>query len=106
MKCKSSAIEFIRIAEAQPSLAVELVFDGKVTVVGEMRQSALTPQNPVAQKLIFPFYFAVSKELLTFAALISLLTLNCIRMKQEKARNCVKSCKMFASVESFSYFCR
>ncbi len=74
--------------------------------VGEMRQSALTPQNPVAQKLIFPFYFAVSKELLTFAALISLLTLNCIRMKQEKARNCVKSCKMFASVESFSYFCR
>ncbi len=27
-----------------------------------------------------------------------------MRMKK-KARNCVKSCKMFASVESFSYFC-
>jgi len=27
-----------------------------------MRQTALTPQNPVAQKLIFPIYFAVSKE--------------------------------------------
>ena len=33
VKCKSSAIEFIRIAEAQPSLAVELVFDGKVTAI-------------------------------------------------------------------------
>ena len=51
-------------------------------------------------------YLEESKELLTFAALISLITLNCIRMKQKKARNCVKSCKMFASVESFSYFCR
>ena len=27
-------------------------------------------------------------------------------MKEQKARNCVKSCKMFASVESFKYFCR
>jgi len=29
-----------------------------------------------------------------------------MRMKEQKARNCVKSCKMFASVESFIYFCR
>ena len=54
VKCKSSAIEFIRIAEAQPSLAVELVFDGKVTAgVGEMRQTASKPQNPVASKIKF-----------------------------------------------------
>ena len=38
VKCKSSAIEFIRIAEAQPSLAVELVFDGKVTAISSRFQ--------------------------------------------------------------------
>ena len=34
--------------------------------IRQMRQTALTPQNPVASKLIFPFYFAVSKELLQY----------------------------------------
>ena len=29
-----------------------------------------------------------------------------MRMKAEKSKNCVKSCKKFASMKSFNYFCR
>ena len=46
VKCKSSAIEFIRIAEAQPSLAVELVFDGKVTIFYAKKQQKGTKNTP------------------------------------------------------------